>query len=160
MPYSFDTLLDRYQAIQQVLLVTLQDKKFIDVVDFWGDSSASYYNKRTGRRPFTYKDVKSLLTGLNMTEELAVVNLLGQCRQHLWEILQTSTPGKIKALPLSDDIINRLLLLQARKVENWEPEDIQLILSALGHLYEQIEYVLDLPANLIKQASSPTSEES
>ena len=77
MQLSLEALLEQYQAIQQLLLVKLQGKRFSHVQPFWADSQASYYNKRGGRRPFTFNNVIDLLRGLHMEDELAVVFTTG-----------------------------------------------------------------------------------
>ena len=148
MPFSFETLLNKYQAIQQTLTVKLQKKPFADVQPFWTDSPASYYNKRSGQRPFNFVDVEILLEGLHMDDELALVNLLVKCRQRLWETLHAIHPSKIKSLPLEENLISRLLLARSRKPESWELEDLQLVINALGQLYDQLYFLLDLPTQL------------
>ena len=148
MPFSFETLLDKYQAIQQTLTAKLQKKPYADVEPFWKDSPASYYNKRGGQRPFNFVDVQILLEGLHMDDELALVNLLVRCRQRLWEALHGIHPSKIRSLPLEESLINRLLLARAREADSWELEDLQVVISALGQLFEQLHYLLNLPTLL------------
>ena len=156
MQLSLETLLEQYQAIQQLLLVRLEDKPYSDVQPFWADSPASFYNKRGGRRSFTFKDVIDLLRGLHMEDELAVVTLLAECRSYIWKQLQAMPPGMIKSLPLDERLITQLLLVRVRDETSWELVDLQFLLQVLTQLQGQVQYLLDLPAHLIEYQSKST----
>jgi len=156
MQLSLEALLEQYQAIQQLLLVKLQGKRFSHVQPFWADSQASYYNKRGGRRPFTFKNVIDLLRGLHMEDELAVVLLLADCRAYIWKQLQAMPPGMIKSLPIDEPLITQLLLVRVREETSWELGDLQFLLLVLTQLQGQVQYLLDLPSHLIKHQSKPS----
>ena len=151
MPLTLEALLDQYQAIQQLLLVKLEGTSFSEVEPYWADSPASFYNKRGGRRPFTFKDVGDLLRALKMEDELIVVNFFGECRAYLWKQLQAVPPILIKGLPLENRLITQLLLIRARDVTSWDLSDMQFLLEVLTQLQGQVQYLLALPDHLLKQ---------
>ena len=151
MHLSLQDLLNQYQAIQQLLLVKLEKKRFALVQPFWADSQASYYNKRGGRRSFTFNNVVDLLRGLQMEDELAVVMLLADCRAYLWTYFQAMPPSMIKSLPLDEQLIAQLLLVRVRQETSWELGDLQFLVQVLTQLQGQVQYLLDLPFHLIRQ---------
>lgn len=151
MQLSLEALLEQYQAIQQLLLVKLANERFSYVQPFWADSMASYYNKRGGRRPFTFKDVVDLLRGLHMEDELAAVELLAECRAYLWKQFQAMSPSMIKSLPLDETVITQLLLVRVRDETSWELVDLQFLQQVLTQLQGQIQYLQELPGHLISR---------
>ena len=143
--FSFFILLDQYIAIQNLLMVRMQEINYQQVRLLMPGGQVNYYSKRAGKSELSSQEMLVLAAELEMPAASSVIQELISCRNKLHQSLTDTGPAMIRDVSLDTQTTRHLIRLRLKSADRWKNADLVVVLEALKAIHGKVTGLLNLP---------------